>query len=127
MNAEGDGLIPHDACRVTGRIVYGSDARPFSGATIRVRLEDVSRADAPAEILTEQVIRDISYEPADPTEVQFALRGRRPDDRRHYSVRVHVDLNSDGDVEPGDYVSTESYPIACGRARDLTVRVRRVI
>lgn len=113
--------------RVTGRVVFGPDARPFSGATVRVQIEDVSLADAAAQILTEQVIHNISYTPDSAVEVPFALAAGRTDERRDYVVRVHVDLNGDGQIQPGDYISTESYPVLTyGRPRDLTVRVHRV-
>lgn len=112
--------------KVTGRVAFGSDARFFSGATVRVRLEDVSRADASARTLAEQVIRDVSYTPGGASDVPFVLHVERLSERRAYSVRVHVDLDGDGDIKRGDYVSTESYPVTGGHAHDLTVRVRRV-
>src|SRR4051812_26144601 len=112
---------------VTGRVMFGSDAQSFSGATVRVKLEDVSRADAPAQVLTEQLIHNVSYTPRSAAAVSFALAGVVLDERRDYVVRVHVDLDGDGQIQPGDYISVESYPVVTyGHPRRITVRVRRV-
>lgn len=112
---------------VTGRVVFGPESGAFSRAVVRVRLEDVSRADAAARVVAEQVIRDVSHKPGADEVVAFGLDGEWPDDRCDYVVRVHVDLNGDGQVKRGDYVSVESHPVLTrGHPREVAVRVHRV-
>jgi uncharacterized lipoprotein YbaY len=108
-----------------GNVVFGADAQQVRDATVYVRLEEVSRADAPSRIVAEQVLRGVTYEPGQP--LQFELRGTVPADRASYRLRVHVDVDGDGQVSRGDYVSTESIPVTPSTAHlPLQVRVHRV-
>ena len=91
--------------------------------TVRVRLEDVSRADAPARVVAEAVVREARL--AAP--VPFALRAPAVDERARYVVRAHVDVDGDGAVGLGDYVSTQSTPVLThGAPRRVEVIARRV-
>ena len=65
---------PTPAASVTGTIAYPGDAALPPGAELTVRLEDVSRADAPSVTIAERVIAnpgqspirfEIGYDPAD--------------------------------------------------------------
>ena len=56
---------------VRGTIVFESSRPELTGATVYVRLEDVSLADAPAEVVSEQVI-------GNPAERASAKRSRLP-------------------------------------------------
>jgi uncharacterized lipoprotein YbaY len=113
---------------VRGEIVLGEETRSFSGATVYVRLEDVTRADAAARIVAEQVIHDLSFRGRSTATVPFALAANDAvDERATYAVRVHIDLDRDRRVGRGDYVSTESYPVLTfGRPAWVSVRVREV-
>jgi hypothetical protein len=45
-----------------------------------------------------------------------------------YTVRVHVDLDGDGRVSTGDYLSTASYPVlTSGHPTILTIEVHPVL
>lgn len=112
---------------VTGEILFAQEAHSFSGATVYVRLEDVSLADAPARVVAEQVISDLSYEAGSQAKLEFRLDGEIPDERASYSVCVHVDLNGDEKVSRGDYISMESYPVLTfGYPKQVSVRVHEV-
>lgn len=107
--------------RVTGEVLFGGK-EAFAAATVYVRLEDVSFADRPSAVIAEQVIPGVSRGP-----VAIDLRSAPLDPRGSYSVRVHVDVDGDGQITPGDYVSTESYPVLThGHPANITVNVRRV-
>ena len=111
---------------VEGEIVFDGEVRAFAGAKAYVRLEDVSRADAPAAVVAEQVL-EASAAGGRAAPLSFALSGAAPDARAAYSVRVHVDVDGDGRIGPGDYVTTESYPaVTRGHPSRVTVRVRLV-
>ena len=112
---------------VHGEVVFDETAQPFSGATVYVRLEDVSREDAPAQIMAEQILRDVSHTAGSATQLQFAIEGTIPDERARYAVRVHVDIDGDGQISGGDYISMESYPVLTyGHPSRVTVRVQEV-
>ena len=118
---------PVDSSLVHGEVVFDETGRSFSGATVYVRLEDVSRADAPARIVAEQILHDIAHTAGTATQLQFALEGAVPDERARYAVRVHVDVDGDGQVSRGDFLSMESYPVLTyGDPNNVTVRVQEL-
>jgi uncharacterized lipoprotein YbaY len=112
---------------VEGDIEFEDLTSPIDGATIHIRVEDVSRADAPAIRLVEQVISDVMLMGPGRVSVPFSMQVSLPDPNGQYSLRVHVDLRGNGLVEAGDYITTQSYPVSAsaGSSRML-VQVRRV-
>jgi uncharacterized lipoprotein YbaY len=112
---------------VAGKIVFGVDLEPFVGATIYVRLEDVSRVDAPARVAAETVLLNARAGGQASNELEFTIDAAPLDPRSRYVVRVHVDIDGDGQVGVGDYVSTVSYPVLVGGDTTmLSIRVKRV-
>ena len=112
---------------VKGEILLGEAERSFTGATVHVHLEDVSYADAPSRVVAEQVIPDVSHEPGTEHTLRFALYGDAPDEKGRYIVTVHVDLQGQGRVTRGNYLSVESYPVLThGNPNQLSVRLREV-
>ncbi len=110
---------------VRGSIVFPLDLRPVRNATVHVRLEDVSLADAPATLIQEHIQENVSLGTG-PARLAFELHGSTPDPRAGYAVRVHVDLDGDGQISPGDYISTAHHQVTFGQATALEVPVRRV-
>jgi len=111
---------------LTGDVVIEA-GRAFSGARMRIILEDVSRVDAASVGVAEQIIDAFSYDPTDGASLAFSLPGEVPDDRANYAVRVHIDVDRDGRVSRGDYITMESYPVLTqGHPERVTVRVREV-
>ena len=89
------------AC-LQGEIVFDEDTRSFEGATAYVRLEAVTRTDAPATVVSQQVIHRVAHHRGDATAVTFALPApEEVNERAGYSVRVHVDLDGDRRVSRG--------------------------
>jgi len=112
---------------VSGSISFDEDAPAFSGVTVYVRLEDVSYADASSKVVAEQVMRDVSRRARSEEQLEFKIYGRITDERASYSVRVHVDVDGDGEVSLHDYVTMQSYPVLTqGHPRKLSVRVHEV-
>lgn len=109
---------------VSGDIVFEEGGPPYDGATVYVRLEDVSRADAASTVVAEQTIRDIA---SSDRPIPFRLTGEPLDERASYIVSAHVDVDGDGTLSPGDYLTMESYPVtAQGDRQHITIRVRRL-
>jgi hypothetical protein len=47
--------------------------------------------------------------------------------RRSYSVRVHIDVAGSGEVDKGDLITTQSYPVlTSGGGGEIRIEVRRV-
>jgi uncharacterized lipoprotein YbaY len=112
---------------VKGEILFEEDMDSFSKATVRVYLEDVSLLDAPSKVVAEQVIPNISHEKGTEERLEFALYGEIPDERASYSIHVHVDLQGDEEIQRGDYITMQSYPVLTfGYPDTVLVRVRQV-
>lgn len=112
---------------VRGEVRFPAEAPPLSAATVRVSLQDVSLADAPARVVAEQTLRDVSHPGGRAGGIRFELRLQQVEARTRYVVRVHVDVDNDGRVSYGDYVSTQSHPVLTfGHPDHVDVPVRRV-
>ena len=102
-------LSPGETPLVRGEILLGEAQRSFTGATVHVQLEDVTH-----ESGTEQSLK-------------FALYGDIPDERGRYIVTARVDLQGQGRVIRGDYLSMESYPVLThGNPNQISVQLREV-
>jgi len=90
--------------RVTGTVTYRQRIALAPGSTVRVTLEDVSRADAPATLIAEQTIRPEGQVP-----IPFTLEydPARIDPIHRYAVRAHI-RDADGRLR---WSSTESYGV----------------
>ena len=112
---------------VEGEIVFESTAGPFTGGTVNVFLEDVSRADADALPMAKLSIPNVAHEGNTELRLPFKLCGEMSDRRASYCIRVHVDLHGDGQVHRGDYITMQSYPVFVQGNQDRkSVIVRRV-
>ena len=94
---------------------------------VYVRLEEVTRADAPATRVAEAVLSGVHLGRG-PGSIPFELHNVATSPGGHYSVRVHVDVDRDGKISRGDYVSTQSHSLASSTdsARNVNVVVREV-
>lgn len=108
---------------VRGRISFEPGAPGFEDATVRVRLEDTTVADAPARIVSEATLSGVALPSAGGT-IPFLVPAGTAEAGRRYNLRVHVDRAGDGEVAEGDFVTTQSYPVVLGT--DATVVVRSV-
>jgi uncharacterized lipoprotein YbaY len=113
---------------LTCRIVFVGQSPRRGTPDVYVRLEDVSLADAAATLVAQAVVRQVPITPREGSlEVALEVDSRTLEPRRQYSLRAHVDYDQDGVVTPGDYVSTQSYPLQGGDIdAGLQVEVRRV-
>lgn len=110
---------------VTGTISFGADAVPFSNATAYISLLDVSMQDVPSKTVAKQVIKDIQYPPHE--SIKFSLKGTIEDERGMYVISAHIDVDGDGQVSVGDYITTGYYEVAAVKnTTGLNVKVYRV-
>jgi uncharacterized lipoprotein YbaY len=111
---------------VSGRIWFDDAAGQFTGATLRVKLQDVSRVDAPAREICNLVIFDCSYFPGEPP-VDFILSTGPIELVGHYEVRVHLDLDGTGEYNVGDQITTQSYPVLTqGHPNNVQIHLKQI-
>ena len=99
-----------------------SSQRPPVGAPLRVEARDTTLADAPAETVStaESVVRGQRGSWLDTLELDVPrLPGQ-------CTIWAHVDVDRDGRVSRGDFVTTVSYPVPPGGDARVAVRVRQV-
>ncbi|MET9224252.1 hypothetical protein [Lentzea sp. NPDC003310] len=82
-----------------GVVVIPAGTPAFGRAVLRVRLLDVTLADAPA-VTTAEHVREFSRDDTAEQRLPFELDGDGGD------VAAHVDVSGDGQVRHGDLVST---------------------
>jgi len=112
---------------VKGKITFEEVAPLFTGATMYVRLERITAADIASEAVADYVERDVAFDPKPSSDLSFAIAGNPPDPRASYAVRVHIDIDGDGEVSKGDFRSMQSYPvITFGHPREVSNLVRQV-
>jgi hypothetical protein len=112
---------------VKGKITFEEAARPFTGATVYVHLEKIPALDIASEIIAGYVERDVAFDPKTSSDLSFAIACNPPDPRASYGVRVHIDIDGDGAVSKGDFISTQNYPVLTfGHPREVSILARQV-
>jgi uncharacterized lipoprotein YbaY len=99
-----------EAVSISGTIEFHDVRAPAFKVTVYVRVQDTSRSDASASTVAEQVLRDVNIIPGAPP-LPFNIGGIPQNPKARYVVRIHADVDGDGVVSRGDYVSTQSYPV----------------
>lgn len=94
-------------------------ANPPAGATVIVQIRDTSEADAAARVLGEARATASGEAAVASLEVLMRAPAKRP------TIWVHADVDGDGRVSTGDYITTQSYPVEPGRER-MQVAVTQV-
>ena len=92
---------------VTGTVTYLQRSALTPGAIIEVKLLDVSRADAPAETIAEQVIKPAGRQV--PFEFELRYDSSLIDERHRYAVQARI--LEDGQLR---FISTQAYPVITG-------------
>lgn len=112
--------------RVISGHVRLDEALEQSSGTLYVRVEDVSRVDAAAEVVAEIAI-PVTHPLVAGAELPFALEVPNVDDQARYSVRAHLDTTGSRRIDPGDRISMQSYPVATlGHPDEAMIVARKV-
>lgn len=120
-------MSPTAAARVEGVILLGQEVASFSDVTAHVYLEDVSRADASARLVAQETIQNVSHQAGKQSAIKFQMRAETIDSRVHYSVRVHIDVQGNEELQVGDYISVQSYPVLTfGYPDRVTLEVKEI-
>jgi uncharacterized lipoprotein YbaY len=109
---------------VRGAITFEEGAPAFRSATLYIRLEDVTEADASSRLVAQEIRRGVS---GPPREIPFEIKTAGIDERASYNVSVLVDLDGDGRPSRGDFTSVQSYPVLThSHPSEVLVHVRRL-
>jgi len=109
---------------VSGTIAFPSGTEPFSGATVHVVLENIGMMDAPAQIVTQSSERNVAY---NGSPIRFSLDGNMPPADGSYNLRVLVSRNGGSEIQRGDYMTKQRYPVLeSGTPHSVNVQVELV-
>jgi putative lipoprotein len=112
---------------VRGEVALPPGTGPLAAAQVVVRVEDVSRADAPSVVIGEQRFTGTDVAEADRIPFAVEIPADLIDERATYAVSVHVDVSGSGKVERGDLITTQSYPVLTrGYPDQANVQVRKI-
>jgi hypothetical protein len=94
---------------VSGTIAFAPGGGPVRDAAVRVKVEEIHGADAPARPAGSTVLEHVSLDtPAGTAGIPFTVWVETVDPAADYNVRVHVDVGGTGRIGPEDYLSTSS-------------------
>ena len=106
---------------VVVEVVVDGDDRPPVSAPVRVQVRDVGLADAPAV-----TVGDALGRVGRTGELLATVAIEVPQLPRHAAVWAHVDVDGDGRVSRGDFVTTARYAVPHGVRPRVRVTVRKV-
>lgn len=108
--------------QLTIEIATADEPGPPAGAPVIVQLRDAGVADAESVIVTEARAESCQARAGDAiARVQIDVR---EGSTAHAIVWVHVDVDADGEISKGDFITMQSYPVR--EAGTMRVEVRRV-
>lgn len=110
---------PTQSKNVTGSVTYRERIALAPSAVVKVRLVDVSRADAPATVIGEQVIKAAGRQV--PFAFEIAYDPKRIEERFTYALQARIE-DEDGRLR---FISDRHYPVltrGAGQHVDLVLR-----
>jgi len=97
---------------VEGIIHLAGVSSSTPNATVYVQIVEVSLADAPSNVVAEEVIPDFQIDMDNLAEIRFSILTSNLNRRANYDLIAHVDINGSGEITKGDYLTMESFPVS---------------
>jgi uncharacterized lipoprotein YbaY len=97
---------------ISGKIVFDNLTASLYRSTIIIYLEDISLQDAPSKLIRYKTMNNITYEHNKDKGIDFSINGSVPDIERIYNIRIDIDVNNNGIIDKGDYISTKLYSLS---------------
>lgn len=98
-------------------VILPSDVEPNQREDVRVQVEDVSEADAPAKVIAESVLKNAALVPGGRLKAVVKVEEAAIHPKARYSVRVRSD----------HYISTQSHPVLTqGRPNEVVIPLKRI-
>jgi uncharacterized lipoprotein YbaY len=112
---------------IKGLIYFGGGVIEVGGASVYVRLLDVSRADAASSTIAEYRIARLPEGTKTSETISFEIEAEVPDPRASLILAAHLDMDGNEQVSVGDYITMESFPVSPKALSDkYTIKLRRV-
>jgi putative lipoprotein len=112
---------------VRGTIELPEADLPDQAATLVIRLENVSRADAASTVVAEQRLNPVVLSGRSTLAFELEIPAGQIDERDRYSVSVHIDVSGSGELERGDLITKQSYPVLTGgHGEDVDIAVAAI-
>lgn len=112
---------------IKGELRFEDHVISFRNATMHVYLENVSVVDASSEIVGYYERKNVNFPNDKFKTLSFEITGRDLDERENYAIRAHIDIDRDGNVSKGDFITMQSYPVVTfGHPRQISILVRQV-
>ena len=123
----GEAKVTADGARLSGEVTFAVQPELPPVAVLRIRLLDTTYADAPALVLSELLLPNVAGEANAGRPLAFRVQAEGVNPRSTYTLMAHVSLAGGEKIQPGDYMSTQSYPvITFGHPTHVTVIVERI-
>lgn len=110
-------------------VVVEGPGRPPPGSPVHIQVRDTSLADTEAPLLVESTAEVASGSSTRLGCAELEIPDVELDPRRRFDVFAHVDVDANGRLTPGDFITTRSYPVpqdAPGREVRLELTVVRI-
>ena len=111
---------------IRGELVFQGSPADIGGAAVHVLVEDVSRADGPAQTVGAWSVAGLAQGTTSSKAIPFDVQLNALDTRGRYSLRAHVDVDRDGQTSIGDFITMEEYPVGGTGADFYRLQVHRV-
>jgi uncharacterized lipoprotein YbaY len=111
---------------IRGELAFDGAPVDLTGASVKIRVDDVSRADAQSVPVAEHPLPVLPRGATTAAAIPFEVHAGPLDARARYSIWAHVDMDRDGQISAGDFITMESFPVSAGTTAYHRVRVRRV-
>ena len=96
---------------VNGKIYIKNDPGGIRDTIVYVRLLDTSKADASSIKITEVIYKQVNLRDLFTKGLQFHLYVDKIDSSLRYEINVLADLDKDGKMGKGDYITKQAYPV----------------
>ena len=112
---------------IKGKIVFQGDVLDISGASVKIEIHDVSRADAKSVTVSTFQIHKLSKHSSTANSIPFELSVDFIPRKVNYSIWAHIDVDRDNQISKGDFITMQSYPIKPQNVHEpFIVTVRQV-
>lgn len=115
---------------INGTIMLDEENVAFSNATVYIRIEDVTLQDASSQLISQVKLSNINYDyRLGDQGIEFSINDNNLEysPNNMYSIFVHVDIDNNGEISLGDFVTVQSYPVvAHDPSNKMTIMVTKI-
>ncbi len=95
---------------LSGKLFLPDDVSDIKNTTIFVSVEDISKQDISSETICKKTYRNVTFSKFEHV-FPFSLDVPITDEKLHLIVKIHVDVDEDGQLSVGDYITTGMFSV----------------